>query len=74
MTWRVAQWSVGGVGRHALGALVRSPEFEVVGVFTHSPERVGHATGDAIPADVNGAPGIVGLLDLMLGRRRALLG
>lgn len=46
MTWRVALWSVGGVGRHALRALVRSPDFDLVGVYTHSPERVGRDAGE----------------------------
>jgi hypothetical protein len=46
MTWRVAQWSVGGVGRHALRALVRSADFDLVGVYTHSPERAGRDAGE----------------------------
>ena len=45
VAWRVVQWSVGGVGRHALRALVRSPDFELVAVYTHSPERVGRDAG-----------------------------
>ena len=41
MAYRVAQWSVGGVGRQALRALVRSSDFDLVGVFTHSASRSG---------------------------------
>jgi 4-hydroxy-tetrahydrodipicolinate reductase len=40
------QWSVGGVGRQALRALVRRPDFELVGVFTHSADRVGRDAGE----------------------------
>jgi 2,4-diaminopentanoate dehydrogenase len=46
VAYRVVQWSVGGVGRQALRALVTSPDFELVGVFTHSPSRVGRDAGD----------------------------
>jgi 4-hydroxy-tetrahydrodipicolinate reductase len=48
MAYRVVQWSVGGVGRHALRALVQSEDFELVGVFTHGEARVGRDAGDLI--------------------------
>jgi 2,4-diaminopentanoate dehydrogenase len=46
LTYRVIQWSVGGVGRAPLGALLASSDFEVVGVFTHSETRVGRDAGE----------------------------
>jgi 2,4-diaminopentanoate dehydrogenase len=46
VTYRVVQWSVGGVGRHALRALIRRPEMDLVGVFTHGSERAGRDAGD----------------------------
>lgn len=46
MTFRVVQWSVGGVGRQALRALIRRPEFELVGVFSHGSERQGRDAGE----------------------------
>ena len=46
MAYRVVQWSVGGVGRPALRALVDSADFELVGVFTHSASRVGRDAAD----------------------------
>jgi 2,4-diaminopentanoate dehydrogenase len=46
MTFRVVQWSVGGVGRQSLRALVRSRDFELVGVYTHGESGVGHDAGD----------------------------
>ncbi len=35
MAYRVVQWSTGGVGTQALRALVRSGDFELVGVYAH---------------------------------------
>jgi len=46
MTYRVVQWSVGGVGRQALRALVRGGDFDLVGVYTHDESRVGRDAGD----------------------------
>ena len=46
MSYRVVQWSVGGVGRHALRALIRRDEFELVGVFTHDDARGGVDAGE----------------------------
>ncbi len=53
MTYRVAQWSVGGVGRQALRAPVSSRDFDLVGVFTHSASRVGRDAGDLCGLDVD---------------------
>ncbi len=52
MTYRVVQWSVGGVGRQALRALLRSSDFELVGVYSHGPSRVGRDAGDLAGLDV----------------------
>jgi 4-hydroxy-tetrahydrodipicolinate reductase len=46
MAHRVVQWSVGNVGRQSLRALMRSGDFELVGVYTHGAERVGRDAGD----------------------------
>jgi hypothetical protein len=46
MTYRVVQWSVGGVGRQALRALVGSRDFDLVGVYTHAETRAGRDAGD----------------------------
>ena len=66
MSYRVVQWSVGGVGRLTLGALVRRPEFELVGVFTHSSERVGRDAGDlsglGVPTGITATGDADGLL------------
>jgi hypothetical protein len=41
MTLRVLQWTTGNVGRRALRAILRHPDLELVGVFAHSPRKVG---------------------------------
>jgi hypothetical protein len=43
---------VGGVGRQALGALIRRPEYELVGVFTHGTDRAGIDAGELCGLDV----------------------
>jgi hypothetical protein len=46
MAYRVVQWSVGGVGRQSLRALVSSSDFELVGVFSHDESRAGRDAGE----------------------------
>ena len=52
MAYRVVQWSVGSVGRQALRALIRSRDFELVGVFSQTESRIGHDAGDLARLDV----------------------
>jgi 2,4-diaminopentanoate dehydrogenase len=44
-THRVAQWSTGGVGALAIAAIVRRPDLDLVGVWVHDPDKVGHDAG-----------------------------
>src|SRR5579875_771688 len=43
---RVVVWSTGGVGSHAIDAIVRRPDLELVGVWVHSPEKAGRDAGE----------------------------
>lgn len=52
MSHRVIQWSVGGVGRQALRALIRRPEFDLVGVYSHTEGRAGRDAGELAGLDV----------------------
>lgn len=45
MTHRVIQWSTGNVGRHCVRLVARHPELELVGLWVHSPAKVGHDAG-----------------------------
>lgn len=44
--YRVIQWATGAVGTHALRSLVEDPQFELVGVYVHSPRKVGRDAGE----------------------------
>jgi 2,4-diaminopentanoate dehydrogenase len=43
---RVVVWSTGGVGSVAIDAVQRRPDMELVGVWVHSPEKVGSDVGE----------------------------
>ena len=45
---RVAVWSTGGVGSRAIDAINRRPDLELVGVWVHTPEKVGRDVGGII--------------------------
>jgi hypothetical protein len=38
---RVIQWTTGNIGRRSLHAIVGRPDMELVGVYAHSPDKVG---------------------------------
>jgi hypothetical protein len=41
MAHRVVQWGTGNVGFHSLRHLIRHPDYELVGVHAHSPQKIG---------------------------------
>ena len=43
---RVVVWSTGGVGSNAIRAIARAPDLELVGVWVHTPEKVGRDAGE----------------------------
>ncbi len=43
---RSVVWSTGGVGAIAIDAISRRPDLELVGVWVHSPEKVGKDVGE----------------------------
>jgi hypothetical protein len=46
MTYRVAQWSTGNVGKLALRGIIHHPDLELAGVLVHSPDKAGADAGD----------------------------
>ena len=44
--YRVAQWATGRIGVAALKELIRSPQFELVGVYVHSEAKEGKDAGE----------------------------
>ena len=48
---RVAQWATGRIGQSSLRELIRSPEFELVGVYVHSAAKAGKDAGELCGVD-----------------------
>ncbi|KLR60496.1 putative dihydrodipicolinate reductase-like protein [Actinobacteria bacterium IMCC26207] len=48
MTYRVIQWSTGNVGHHATRLIANHPELELVGLWVHSPDKVGKDAGELV--------------------------
>ncbi len=46
MKYRVIQWATGHVGKHALRAIARHPELELVGLWVSSSQKVGKDAGE----------------------------
>jgi 4-hydroxy-tetrahydrodipicolinate reductase len=44
--YRVVQWATGRIGVSSLRELIRSPQFDLVGVYVHSESKVGQDAGD----------------------------
>ena len=68
MTYRVVQWGSGNIGNESLRHVIRHPDFELVGLHTFSPEKVGKDAGEiaGLPTKtgVIGSNDIDALLDL----------
>jgi hypothetical protein len=48
---RVVQWTTGNVARQAVRAVLADPDLELVGVFAHSPDKVGRDVGELVGLD-----------------------
>ncbi|MGH3451189.1 MAG: diacylglycerol kinase, partial [Haloechinothrix sp.] len=46
MTFRVAQWSTGNVGKHAIAGIDTRPDLDLVGVWVSDPAKVGTDAGE----------------------------
>jgi hypothetical protein len=46
MTYKVIQWSTGNVGRYAIRGIQVHPQLELVGLWVHSPSKVGKDAGE----------------------------
>jgi 4-hydroxy-tetrahydrodipicolinate reductase len=46
VTYRVAQWSTGNVGRHAIAGIDARPDLELAGVWVSTPGKVGRDAGE----------------------------
>jgi hypothetical protein len=50
--YRVVVWATGGIGSIAIRSIQRRPDIDLVGVWVHSPEKVGKDAGEL----ANGEP------------------
>ncbi len=46
MTLRVVQWTTGNVGKQSVATIVAHPDYELVGCYAWSPEKVGRDVGE----------------------------
>jgi len=48
---RVAVWSTGWIGSLAIRSVHRRPDLDLVGVWVHSPDKVGRDVGELVGLD-----------------------
>ena len=51
MALRVVQWTTGNVGKRSVRAVVAHPDFELVGCYAWSPDKVGRDVGELCGID-----------------------
>jgi 2,4-diaminopentanoate dehydrogenase len=51
MTYRVAQWGTGNVGRLAVRGVLEHPDLELVGLFVHGADKAGKDAGELAGLD-----------------------
>src|SRR5579863_5126288 len=44
--YRVIQWATGNVGSRSLRAVIEHPNMDLVGLYVHSPDKVGRDAGE----------------------------
>ncbi len=53
-TYRVVQWTTGNVGTRTALAVLANPDYELVGCYAWSPDKVGRDVGELIGTDPTG--------------------
>lgn len=51
MSYRIAQWSTGNVGRHTLSGIAAHPDLELSGVWVSDPDKAGRDAGELAGID-----------------------
>lgn len=65
--YRVVQWATGNIGTKSLRAIIEHPQLELVGLYVHSPDKVGKDAGElcgAAPSGVRASNSIEEILAL----------
>jgi hypothetical protein len=65
---RVVVWSTGGIGAIAIRAVHRRPDLELVGVWVHSPDKVGRDAGVLAGIERTGAEATSDATELLEAR------
>jgi 4-hydroxy-tetrahydrodipicolinate reductase len=53
-TYRVVQWATGNIGTKSMRAVIEHPNLELVGLYVHSPDKVGRDAGELCGLDTTG--------------------
>lgn len=48
MSFRIVQWTSGGVARQCVRAITSHPNMQLVGMYAHSPNKVGQDAGTLV--------------------------
>jgi 4-hydroxy-tetrahydrodipicolinate reductase len=67
VSYRVIQWSTGNVGKLALRGIINHPDLELVGLWVHSPDKVGRDAGELVglaPTGIKATSDVEALLAL----------
>ncbi|MEJ5978784.1 hypothetical protein WG901_19175 [Novosphingobium sp. PS1R-30] len=70
---RVVQWNTGKVGRLAMQGILDNPDLELVGVYAHSPEKVGRDAGALCGRPDTGIKATNSIDDIIAARPHAVI-
>ncbi len=62
MNYRVVQWGTGNIGYHSLRHLIQHPDFDLIGLHAHSPDKIGKDAAEI--ANLSEATGIIASNDI----------
>ncbi len=65
MTYRVAQWGTGNVGRLAVRGILEHPDLELVGLMVHSADKAGKDAGELAGLDPVGVAATTDAADIL---------
>jgi 4-hydroxy-tetrahydrodipicolinate reductase len=71
--YRVAQWATGNIGRYALRKVIEHPQMELVGLWVHSPKKVGRDAGEICGAEPTGVRATSRMEDIIAARPDCVL-
>ena len=64
-TYRVVQWATGNIGTKSLRAVIDHPNLELVGLYVHSPDKVGKDAGELCGVGTTGVIATNSITDVL---------